>query len=112
MGYLTTITFYNDAADDLKKHPKEVSELIYNAQLGIQKRNGRNYDPIGSHANPVIIQKTRHAYDTTIYLHAGNTVIDVSEADSEWAVNSFISEMEYHLKKLKEKQKSFKNAKA
>jgi hypothetical protein len=111
MGYLTTITFYNDASHELKAHPKEVSELIYNAQLGIQKNRGRNYDPIGSHANPVIIQKPRHMDDTTLYLHAGNTVIDVSEADSEWAINASIKEMEYRLKQLKEKRKAIESKK-
>jgi hypothetical protein len=111
MGYLTTITFYNDAAHDLHKHPKEVSKLIYDAQNGVQKNRGRNYDPIGSHANPVIIQKPRHADDHTLYLHAGNTVIDVSEADSEWEINAFISEMKWRLKELEAKKKELENQK-
>lgn len=104
MGYLTTITFRNDSAKNLRDHPKEVSELIYNAQSGVQRNRGRDYDPIGSDANPVIIQKPRHADDHTLYLHAGNTVVDVYDADSEWAVSSFITEMEYHLKRLKKLQ--------
>lgn len=105
MGYLTTITFYNDAAHDLRKHPEKVSELIYKAQLGVQKRDGRDYDPIGPHANPVIIQRPRHADDHTLYLHAGNTVIDVAEADSEWEINAFIAEMKWRLKELEAKKK-------
>lgn len=105
MGYLTTITFYNDSAHDLRKHPNDVSELIYNAQSGVQKREARDYDPIGSCANPVIIQKPRHADDHTLYLHAGNTVIDVAEADSEWAIDAFISEMKWRLKELQAKKK-------
>jgi hypothetical protein len=36
MGYLTTITFRNDAAHDLRKHPEEVSKMIYDAQGGVQ----------------------------------------------------------------------------
>jgi len=57
--------------------------------------------PVGSDANPVIIQKPRHADDTTLYMHAGNTVVDVFEAKSDWAIDTFISEMEYHIKRLK-----------
>jgi hypothetical protein len=111
MGYLTTITFYNDAAHDLRQHPKEVSELIYNAQSGVQKNRGRNYDPIGSFANPVIIQRPRHADDTTLYLHAGNTVIDLAEADSEWAINTAIAEMKWRLKDLQAKKKALEESK-
>ncbi len=104
MGYLTTITFYNDAAQTLKEHPEEVSKLIYDAQSGVQKNRGRNYDPIGSHANPVIIQKPRHADDHVLYLHAGNTVLDLDELDStstKWAIETSIDELEEQLKRLK-----------
>jgi len=111
MGYLTTITFYNDAAGDLRKHPEEVSKLIYEAQGGIQKDLGRNYDPIGSHANPVIIQRPRHADDTTLYLHAGNTVIDLAEAETEWAIDTAIAEMKFRMKILKEKKKALEESK-
>jgi hypothetical protein len=111
MGYLTTITFYNDAAHDLRKHPEEVSKLIYDAQGGVQKNRGRNYDPVGSHANPVIIQRPRHADDTTLYLHAGNTVIDLAEADSEWAINTAIAEIKWRLKDLQAKKKELENNK-
>jgi len=102
MGYLTTITFYNDAANDLQAHPDETIKLISDAQYGIQKNRGRNYDPVGSFCNPVIIQKPRHADDHTLYLHAGNTVVDVYEAKSEWEIDTFINEMKYHIKRLKE----------
>lgn len=100
MGFLTTITFRNDSASTLRKHPEVVSEGIYLAQGG-DKFNGLKTFPVGSDANPVIIQKPRHADDTTLYMHAGNTVVDVLEADSDWAIDTFISEMEYHLKRLK-----------
>lgn len=109
MGYLTTITFYNDAAHDLQAHPEQTMKLIDHAQSGVQKNRGRDYDPVGSFANPVIIQKPRHADDHTLYLHAGNTVVDVYEADSEWAIDAFINEMEYHLKRLKKLKKEKSN---
>lgn len=47
----------------------------------------------------------RHADDHTLYMHAGNTVIDVYDAKSKWAVEQFIFEMEYHLKRLKNLKK-------
>jgi hypothetical protein len=111
MGYLTTITFRNDAAHDLRQHPEEVSKLIYHAQSGVQKNRGRDYDPIGSHANPVIIQRPRHADDHALYLHAGNTVIDLAEADSEWAINTAIAEMKSRLKDLQAKKKALEEKK-
>jgi hypothetical protein len=107
MGYLTTITFCNDHAQTLRDNPEAVSEAIYNAQLGVQLNRGSDTTPIGSCANPIIIQKPRHADDHTLFMHAGNTVIDVYNAKTEWAVDQFIKEMEYHLKRLKE----FKNSK-
>ena len=102
MGFLTTITFYNDAADAIEKYPERVTEIISDAQSVVQLNKGRDYDPIGSHANPVIIQKPRHADEHTLYLHAGNTVIDILKKDlSSWGIDQFIYEMEYHLKRLK-----------
>lgn len=103
MEFLTTITFRNDSASTLRENSEIVSEGIYLAQCGdnfIGKEGKRTF-PVGSEANPVIIQKPRHADDTTLYMHAGNTVVDVFEAESDWAVDTFISEMEYHLKRLK-----------
>jgi hypothetical protein len=108
MGYLTTITFYNDHADELRANPEAVSKAIYNAQLGVQLNRGSNTELIGSCTNPITIQKPRHADDHTLYMHAGNTVIDVYNAKSEWAIDQFIKEMEYHLKRLKELKKSTK----
>ena len=100
MGFLTTITFYNDATHTLREHPNEVSELIYDAQLGVQRNRGRSTQGVGNHANPVKIQKARHADDHTLYLHYGNTVSDVYEV-GKWNCDQFIHEMEYHLKRLK-----------
>ena len=108
MGYLTTITFRNDSFGCIKKESKRVHEVILDAMQGVQVRRNRNTDPIGSSANPVIIQKQRHADDTTLYMHSGNTVVDVFNANGDWAIDSFISEMEYHLKRLKRLKKDKK----
>jgi len=106
MGYLTTITIYNDSADQLTKNPKEFAIACENACHGLQLDHGRNFDCVGNATNVLTLQKPRHADDHTLYMHAGNTVIDVYNAKSEWAVDQFISEMEYHLKRLKELKKS------
>ena len=101
MGFLTTITIYNDGCDQLKKHPKELAEELYLACNGKQIDDGRNWVGLGNHANLLTLQKPRHADDNTLYLHAGNTVIDVYDAKNDWAIDTFINEMEYHLKRLK-----------
>lgn len=88
MGYLTTVTIYNDCADQLKTNPNGLAEDLYNACLSVQRNRGKNYLSLGNCVNGVILQKPRHADDHTLYMHAGNTVIDVYE-------------MEYHLKRLK-----------
>lgn len=108
MGFLTTVTIYNDSADQLTKHPKELAEKLDQACSGIQINRGRDYDSLGNATNILTLQKPRHADDHTLYMHAGNTVIDVYNCNSEWAINQFITEMEYHLKRLKKLRDSSK----
>lgn len=105
MGFLTTITIYNDGADQLQKHPKELAEILYKACSGIQKDSGIDSEGLGNHSNLITLQKPRHADDNTLYLHAGNTLIDVFETNSEWVIDTFIHEMKYHLKRLKKLRK-------
>lgn len=103
MGYLTTVTIYNDSADQLEKYPKQLAEALSEACMGTQRSLGRDYAGLGNAANILILQKPRHADDHTLYLHAGNSVYCVEdvEKESEWLLNQFISEMEYHVKRLK-----------
>ena len=109
MGYLTTITIYNDRCNELTRHPKELAEKLYNACSGVQLAIGRDYDSLGSQCDLLILQKPRHADDNTLYLHAGNTVVDVYNANSEWAIDAFLSEMKYHTKRLKQLKQELKN---
>jgi len=105
MGYITTVSLRNDSYHDFKQNADRLTQIILDAMDGVQQRRGNDEDHIGSSANAVIIQKPRHADDTTLYLHAGNTVIDVSKYNeyegNEWAVDALISEMEYRLENLK-----------
>lgn len=102
MGYLTTITIYNDGCDQIIKNKEKVADILYNACSGEYNNSYRTVG-LGNHANLFTIQKPRHADDTTLYLHSGNTVIDVSEIKKSdiWALNAAIIEMEYRLKYLK-----------
>ena len=79
MGYLTTITIYNDGCDQLIKNKEKVADILYNACSGEYNNNSYRTVGLGNHANLFTIQKPRHADDVTLYLHSGNTVIDVSE---------------------------------
>ena len=74
MGFLTTFTVYNDGCDQIKKHPKEFAETIYNA---CSERKTETY-PLGNHCNLITAQGTRHADEHTIYVHMGNTVCEMN----------------------------------
>lgn len=105
MGYITTISIYNDSVDQIEKNPKQFTEEVVKACSGVQINRGRDYAAVGNAANVLTLQKPRHADDTTLYMHSGNTLVDVWNAKSEWARNAFIAEMEYHLKRLKKERK-------
>lgn len=110
MGYLTTITIYNDGAHALKKHPEDLAEQLDWATKGVQRQRGRNYAPLGNNANLLTLQKPRHADDHTLYMHAGNTVVDIFDVYDDpvkhkFFVDTFINQMEYHLKKMKKLKK-------
>lgn len=110
MGYITTISFYNDGADTLTKHSEDLARKIDLATKGVQRNRGYDYDSLGAHANLMTLQKPRHADDHTLYLHAGNSVKDIYDVydnpeKNQFYVDAFIREMEYHLKKLKQLKK-------
>lgn len=80
MGYLTTITFKNDAYETFKKNPLELGSKICKALEGGYTRGvGENTFSLGSECNPVVIQKPRHADDNTVFVHIGNTVIEMNK---------------------------------
>lgn len=92
MGFLTTFTISNDALDILEDDPKQVCKKLYYAALsGKVSTISHHYKPKkrkwwqkkkfgGSvHCNPIKVQKCRHADDWTIYVHAGNTVVEMNQ---------------------------------
>lgn len=74
MGYLTTVTVYNDGLHLLKKHPEDFCNKLYEASLDHKQKDFG----VGGFANFANVQETRHADDRTIYVHMGNCVTEVS----------------------------------
>ena len=108
MGYLTTITIYNDRLHEIKEDPEKFVEDItkYIAKGGMAR-----FDYALAETK---IQKPRHADDHTIYVHLGNTVIDVNPYTREMEAiriefpelyDMIIGELELMLELLKEKKK-------
>jgi|SRR5690606_218438 len=110
MGSLTTITIYNDGAHMLEKHPEELANKLYEACLGVQRSKGQDYDSLGNFANLLTLQKPRHADSHTLYLHAGNTVMDIDEINDPNSpmFEHALSEMKFHIKRLNSLKKSKK----
>jgi hypothetical protein len=112
MGYLTTLSIYNDGADILKKEPEKLADIIYNACLGVYDRRGHtNQVPLGNHCNLITVQKPRHADDHTVYVHHGNGVTEMNAYSSYTKdllercpeyFDTLLKELELQVKSLKE----------
>jgi hypothetical protein len=76
MGFLTTLTFYNDGVDLLTEHAEDFSKRVHEVATGF------TYSPVeiplGSFANFAKVQRSRHADDNTVYVHCGNTVCEMN----------------------------------
>ena len=77
MGYLTTITIYNDALGAFESDPENFGKRIFE---GMELAN-RQYKEVSvgfnGYANYISIQPSRHADAETIYLHSGNSVFNL-----------------------------------
>lgn len=119
MGYLTTITFRNDAYETFKKNPLELGSKICKAlEGGYTQGVGENTFSLGSECNPVVIQKPRHADDNTIFVHMGNTVTEMNKwsqitkdlmAHHPKFFDDILKEMEIQVKALKKMRKEMKD---
>jgi hypothetical protein len=79
MGYLTTVTFYNDGVDQLNKHPLELADKLDKACSGVYTNWGKSESfGLGYHSNLVRVQRPRHADDKTVYVHLGNTLTEMN----------------------------------
>lgn len=115
MGFLTTFTVYNDHCHEITENPKKFADEIYKACCN-PNLNYRSNVFYGC----VIPQKTRHADDQTIYVHAGNTVVEMnscSQTTKEMMKQSpkFFEEMlnlmDQNVKELKKLLKELKSVK-
>lgn len=81
MGFLTTLTIYNDGIDLIKdpRYAQKFAEDVYYASLSHTCQT----IPVGNFANLVNIQRTRHADDHTVYVHAGNCLTEMSAYSRE-----------------------------
>lgn len=117
MGYLTTLTFLNDASDQYNKHPERLVEIISDAITNHKssRNGGHSYEEcIGNHANAITVQRTRHADDHTTYIHMGNCVTEMNpwSADTKDLLerlpdvfDQYLSYMEQQVKALKKMKK-------
>lgn len=74
MGNLTTLTIYNDGIDLIPEHAQEFADALFAAS---QNMIGPVTLSVGNFCNLVKVQKPRHADDTTVYVHMGNTVCEM-----------------------------------
>ncbi len=70
MGRLTTVTLYNDSLGDFEKDPKSLGQSIVDAM------NQQSSEP--SRGGSIKVHPSRHADDNTLYIHKGNTVIELN----------------------------------
>lgn len=77
MGYLTTVTFYNDGLHTITDDAESLNKKIIEAS-----RSGGEVGHKGF-CNLVMVQKSRHADDNTIYIHMGNCVTEFNPYSRE-----------------------------
>lgn len=120
MGYITTISIYNDGAYQLKANPEQLAEVLTNACQGVYNNSHRlkGSASLGNHANLFTVQKPRHADDKTIYVHAGNTVVEMSAYSDRCKdilervpdfFDQLLSTMEDRVKEMQQMKKDFEN---
>lgn len=114
MGYLTTITIYNDGIDQIKKDPVKFAEGVYEAATSMR---GPVTFGVGNHSNLVKVHRTRHADDPTVYVHMGNTVCEMNGYSDETLrimegspkfFEKMLDELTMQVKMLKSQLKEYK----
>jgi hypothetical protein len=84
MGFLTTVTIYNDAMEYSDGFKKELADQIMEGHH-LANRYGKAKDmSIGCHCGAVNVQPSRHADHHVLYLHYGNMVHVVGASENDW----------------------------
>ncbi len=86
MGYITTLSIYNDDLDSILEDSKEFCEKVVQASHN-SLIDGKQVFGHGYSANLVTVQRTRHADDPTIYIHYGNHVQEINPWGEEYLEN-------------------------
>lgn len=112
MGFLTTFTIYNDGVDLLldEKNAIEFAHKLYSHASGLDVES--DDVSLGNFANFCRAQKPRHADDTTIYVHIGNTVVCMDPYEVSYkplGINSQLktTEPEKKIQSLYKRNKNF-----
>lgn len=104
MGYLTTLTIYNDGLDQIQKNPEQFVKRLLEAA---NNTSGSSTLPVGNFGNLVKVQKTRHADDCTVYVHMGNTVCEMN-AHSEETLKTMMQSKKFFKKMIAEMKNQVK----
>lgn len=116
MGFNTIMMFRNDAYGDFEINPNETMENILKGMNNVPSE--KHHYGVGSHANPMVVMKPRHMDDTMIYVHCGNTLVEMSTHNKETEdlmdnhpefFKEMLDHMEHQVKRLKEISKNKKN---
>ena len=104
MGYLTTLTIYNDGIHIIKDKAQDFADRVYDAAVGSVRPTDLG---LGHFGNLVKMQKPRHADDHTVYIHMGNTLCEMN-AYSEDTLKTMSRSPEFFEKMLKEMERQCK----
>lgn len=116
MGFLSTITIKNDRLHEFKENPAEFARIIFE---GIDKAN-ELHKSVSLEGGYLGIQPSRHADDTTVYVHMGNTVFDLHyygkdfedlAARSPKVLKKFINEAQWFVTQAKKELKKIESQK-
>lgn len=82
MGYLTTITIYNDGLHGLKDNAESFAQQVESSAGSLGHSFPANIS-LGNFCNFGKVHRPRHADSHTVYVHAGNTVCEMNPHSEE-----------------------------
>lgn len=83
MGYLTTLTVYNDGIDLLPDNAEKFAKGVLDASREAGMRNEPITLGISMFCNLVTVQVPRHADHHTVYVNMGNSVFEMNAYDQQ-----------------------------
>lgn len=83
MGYLTTLTVYNDGIDSLSDNADRFSKGVLDASRDASIHNKPIEFGVGMFCNLVKVQVPRHADEHTVYINMGNSLFEMNAYNKE-----------------------------